>query len=50
MTKIINFVTILNLLEEFDLSPGEITIRVTETASKIIGTTAELKQGYELTL
>lgn len=45
-----NFTTILSILNEYDLAPSSIKVVVNETASKLIGTTAEIKKGYKLSL
>ena len=40
LTKMINLITILNLLEELGLDPSKITARASKRVSSVIGTTA----------
>lgn len=50
LTKIMNLVTILNLLQEFSLSPSSVKVVITDAAAKMIGTTAEIHPQEVMTL
>jgi D-alanyl-D-alanine carboxypeptidase len=50
LTKIMNLITILQICDAASLLPAKIRVTVTREASTIIGTTAELKTGIELSL
>ena len=50
LTKIMNFYTILYILEERNLVAGKIRINVSKEACMLTGTTAELKAGIEVSL
>lgn len=50
LTKIMNLFTILSIIETHGLNPAKIRINVSKEATTMIGTTAQLKAGIELTL
>lgn len=43
LTKIMNLITIIELVDELKLAPNKVRVRVSREASCNIGTTAELK-------
>ena len=43
LTKIMNFVTILEIINDLGIDPSDLYLPVIERASKMIGTTATLK-------
>lgn len=45
LTKIMNLVTILDILKTHKIETEKVKVRVTAQASKIIGTTANIKEG-----
>ena len=49
LTKMMNFITILDLVKDFRLLPSKIRVKVSKDAS-ITGTTANLRYGMVLTL
>lgn len=50
LTKIMNLITIIKILESLNLAPSKIRINVTREACTLIGTTAQLKPGIEISL
>lgn len=46
LTKMMNLITILELIERFGLAEKKIRIKATKYSSKIEGTTAEIKSGW----
>jgi D-alanyl-D-alanine carboxypeptidase len=44
LTKMLNLVTILNLIDALRLNPKSIKARASQRASSVIGTTAELRE------
>lgn len=45
MTKMMTFYTVLKLLDKFGMDPEETQIAVSRAASKIPGTSADLREG-----
>lgn len=43
LTKIMNLITIIEIIDEFKLAPVKIRFKVSRESSCMIGTTAELK-------
>ena len=50
LTKIMNLITMLELLAEHDLDCTKIKVIVTKEAASMIGTTANLRAGMVLSL
>lgn len=50
LTKMMNLITILELIERFGLSEKKIMIKATKYSSQIEGTTAEIKSGWIYTV
>ena len=45
LTKIMNLITTLELMEKWGIDAKKVSVRATKTASSVIGTTAEIKAG-----
>ena len=50
LTKIMNLITAIEIIEELNINPRKMIVRVSKHASKMPGTSASLKVGMELSL